>query len=176
MINKNKIKGRMVMATAKAGFIVFGVHKDGLKDPMGTPFIDEKIIKNLKKALEESGIELVIYETVIAIKNEAREALKKMKDDESIDCIILFSGTWVQSRKQNGKMYRAIWQSITFNGCCFILLFPVFISPISVFLRPYTLLLPRMNLMCHGQMSHIQPLTFCSCSHFSHHKYFQHIP
>ena len=25
-------------------FIVYGVHKDGLKDPMGTPFIDEAVV------------------------------------------------------------------------------------------------------------------------------------
>ena len=29
------------MIQPTVGFIVYGVHKDGLKDPMGTPFIDE---------------------------------------------------------------------------------------------------------------------------------------
>ncbi len=29
------------MVKPRIGFIVFGVHKDGLQDPMGAPFIDE---------------------------------------------------------------------------------------------------------------------------------------
>jgi hypothetical protein len=29
------------MITPKVGFIVYGVHKDGLVDPMGAPFIDD---------------------------------------------------------------------------------------------------------------------------------------
>ena len=33
------------MITPKIGFIVFGVHKDGLIDPMGMPFIDEEVIR-----------------------------------------------------------------------------------------------------------------------------------
>ena len=32
------------MSHTKIGFIVYGVHKDGLKDPMGQPFIDEELI------------------------------------------------------------------------------------------------------------------------------------
>ena len=32
------------MIKPKVGFIVYGVHKDGLLDPMGTPFIDDKLI------------------------------------------------------------------------------------------------------------------------------------
>jgi hypothetical protein len=32
------------MLHPKVGFIVFGVHKDGLPDPMGQPFIDQKIV------------------------------------------------------------------------------------------------------------------------------------
>ena len=31
------------MQKPKVGFIVYGVHKDGLPDPMGTPFIDNKL-------------------------------------------------------------------------------------------------------------------------------------
>ena len=83
------------MLTPKVGFIVYGVHKDGLNDPMGVPFVDDKIIKNSREILVKSAIELVEYKTVISTKKEAREALKKMKDDDSIDCVILFSGTWV---------------------------------------------------------------------------------
>ncbi len=40
------------------GFIVFGVHKDGLRDPMGNLFIDEAIINRSKEALRERGIRI----------------------------------------------------------------------------------------------------------------------
>jgi L-fucose isomerase-like protein len=83
------------MLKPKIGFIVYGVHKDGLLDPMGTPFIDEKIVNDSKQALTNAGIELVEYELVIASKAEAKDAMKKMRDDDSIDGVILFSGTWV---------------------------------------------------------------------------------
>ncbi|MFA5865830.1 MAG: hypothetical protein WC975_14245 [Phycisphaerae bacterium] len=77
------------------GFIVYGVHKDGLKDPMGKPFIDEKIVDSAKKALTDSGVKLVEHRTVVATKAEARAALKSMKDNDQVDAVILFSGTWV---------------------------------------------------------------------------------
>ena len=32
------------MIRPTTGFIVYGVHKDGLQDPMGPPFIDEAIV------------------------------------------------------------------------------------------------------------------------------------
>jgi hypothetical protein len=83
------------MIKPKAGFIVFGVHKDGLKDPMGTPFIDEKIIAASKKALIDAGVELREHDVVVASKQEARTALAEMKKDDSVDCVILYSGTWV---------------------------------------------------------------------------------
>lgn len=78
-----------------AGFLVYGVHKDGLKDPMGQPFVDDAIIARSKKALADRGVELVEHDTVLATKEECRAALKKMKDDDRVDCIVLFSGTWV---------------------------------------------------------------------------------
>ena len=83
------------MITPTVGFIVYGVHKDGLEDPMDVPFIDDKIIKDSKAALKKAGINLVEHDVVIAGKDEARAALKKMKDNDDIDCVILFSGTWV---------------------------------------------------------------------------------
>ena len=43
------------MIKAKIGFIVFGVHKDGLLDPMGAPFIDNKIVAGARKALKKAG-------------------------------------------------------------------------------------------------------------------------
>ena len=83
------------MIQPTAGFIVYGVHKDGLKDPMGVPFIDDSIVKRSRRALAQTGLKLVQYDTVIASKEEARSALKKMKDDDRVDVVVLFSGTWV---------------------------------------------------------------------------------
>ena len=83
------------MITPKIGFIVYGVHKDGLKDPMGTPFIDDKLIEQSKNVCKAQGIDLIEYPVIIASKQEARDALSKMKKDDSIDGVILFSGTWV---------------------------------------------------------------------------------
>jgi L-fucose isomerase-like protein len=83
------------MIKARVAFIVYGVHKDGLKDPMGTPFIDERIVSGAKKALRNSGIDLVEYEPVIASKREARECFDKFKKMNDVDAVILFSGTWV---------------------------------------------------------------------------------
>ena len=67
------------MITPTAGFIVYGVHKDGLKDPMGAPFIDEAIVEKSKKALRDQGIRLIEHDVVIASKQEAKIALKKIE-------------------------------------------------------------------------------------------------
>ena len=50
------------MIKPKVGFIVYGVHKDGLADPMGTPFIDDDLIKKAKKALKNAGMDLVEHD------------------------------------------------------------------------------------------------------------------
>lgn len=83
------------MIQPTAGFIVYGVHKDGLKDPMAVPFIDDAIVKRSKKALTQAGLKVVQHDLVIASKEESRSALKKMKSDDRIDMVVLFSGTWV---------------------------------------------------------------------------------
>ncbi len=77
------------------GFIVYGVHKDGLKDPMGAPFIDSKIVRNAKAALRKAGLKLVEHDVVVASKAEAHAAMRKMKLDDEVDGVVLFSGTWV---------------------------------------------------------------------------------
>ncbi len=77
------------------GFVVFGVHKDGLKDPMGAPFVDEQVIARSKEALRKRGLRLKEHAVVIASKAEARSALDIMKKDDQVDCVVLFSGTWV---------------------------------------------------------------------------------
>jgi L-fucose isomerase-like protein len=83
------------MIRPTTGFIVYGVHKDGLQDPMGQPFIDEAIVARSKQALRDQGVELVEHDTVLATKDESRAALKRMKDDDRISSVVLFSGTWV---------------------------------------------------------------------------------
>ncbi len=83
------------MITPKIGFIVYGVHKDGLQDPMGMPFIDEGLVEKAKAALQEGGLELVEHDIVIASKQEARECFARFKKMDDVDAVVLFSGTWV---------------------------------------------------------------------------------
>ena len=85
------------MLQPRVGFVVYGVHKDGLKDPMGQPFIDKEIVATCKKALRAAGLKLIEHEVVLASKSEARAAMSRMKQDDRIDAVILFSGTWVWS-------------------------------------------------------------------------------
>lgn len=83
------------MIQPAVGFVVYGVHKDGLKDPMGQPFIDDELVKRAKKALGQAGLRLIEHPVVVADREEARAAMKLMKDDDQVDTVILFSGTWV---------------------------------------------------------------------------------
>lgn len=83
------------MIRPNVGFIAYGVHKDGLLDPMGVPFINDTLIEESKKALKDNGINLIEHDIIVATKAEAKVALKKMKDDDNVDCIILYSATWV---------------------------------------------------------------------------------
>ncbi len=83
------------MIQPTVGFIVYGVHKDGLADPMGAPFIDERIVAASKAALRARGLSLVEYPLVIAGKAESRAALAEMKKNDAVDAVVLFSGTWV---------------------------------------------------------------------------------
>lgn len=83
------------MNSVKVGFIVYGVHKDGLKDPLGTPFIDDKLVNNAKETLKNAGLELVEHDIVVASKEESKECFAKFKKMDDIDAVILFSGTWV---------------------------------------------------------------------------------
>jgi L-fucose isomerase-like protein len=87
-------KGTNVIKS-KVAFVTYGVHKDGLKDPMGKPFIDDKIVAAARKALIEAGLELADYPVVLATKAEARECFDKLKKANDIDAVVLFSGTWV---------------------------------------------------------------------------------
>jgi L-fucose isomerase-like protein len=83
------------MIQPTVGFIVYGVHKDGLQDPLGKPFIDAQIVAESKKVLKDAGLHLVEHSVVVASKDEARAAFKKMKQDDRVDAVVLFAGTWV---------------------------------------------------------------------------------
>ena len=83
------------MIEPTVGFIVYGVHKDGLKDPMGAPFIDDAVVARSMQALTDAGLKVLRHETVVASKSEAIAALQRMKDDPKVDAVVLFSGTWV---------------------------------------------------------------------------------
>ena len=85
------------MIRPTAGFLVYGVHKDGLEDPMGQPFIDEAIVSRSKQALLDRGVGLIEHDVVLATKTEARDAFREMKQNDQVDCVILFSATWVWS-------------------------------------------------------------------------------
>ena len=83
------------MFKPKVGFVVYGVHKDGLEDPMGQTFIDNAVIGNARKALMDAGLELVVEDLIIATKQEARVCFSKFKKMDDLDALVLFSGTWV---------------------------------------------------------------------------------
>jgi len=85
------------MISAKVGFVVYGVHKDGLKDPAGTEFIDYKLIESSKKALKKKGLTLVENDLIVATKDESRQVICSLAKQDDIDCLVLFSGTWVWS-------------------------------------------------------------------------------
>jgi L-arabinose isomerase len=92
------------MITPRAGFIVYGVHKDGLLDPIGAPFIDDQLITNAKNALREAGLELVEHDVILATKEEARECFARFKKMDDIDAVVLFSGTWVWAAHMIGAL------------------------------------------------------------------------
>lgn len=83
------------MSKTKVGFIVYGVHKDGLNDPMGKPFIDDALVERAKLSLKNAGLELVEYDLVIASKKEAKECFSEFKKRDDVEALVLFSGTWV---------------------------------------------------------------------------------
>ena len=61
------------MIQPTVGFIVYGVHKDGLKDPMGAPFIDNAIVKRSKAALRQAGHQV---ERIVLPKGSPPEAVE----------------------------------------------------------------------------------------------------
>jgi L-fucose isomerase-like protein len=83
------------MTKPKIGFVVFGVHKDGLCDPQGKPFIDSALVHRARATLEKAGLDLIDYPTVIASRDEARACMHHFKKLDLLDGVVLFSGTWV---------------------------------------------------------------------------------
>ena len=67
------------MRKPKVGFIVYGVHKDGLKDPMGQPFIDDSVVRKARESLASVGLNVVRHDIVIASKPEAMQCLSRFK-------------------------------------------------------------------------------------------------
>jgi L-fucose isomerase-like protein len=83
------------MIKPKVAFIVFGVHKDGLRDPLGDFFINEELIGQAKNALKSAGVDLVEHDVILATKEEAKACFGKYKKMDDLDAVVLFSGTWV---------------------------------------------------------------------------------
>lgn len=83
------------MLSAKVAFVVYGVHKNGLKDPSGNVFIDSQIMNHSKKALRDKGVTLVEEDLIVATKPEAQQVICGLAKKDDIDCLVLFSGTWV---------------------------------------------------------------------------------
>src|SRR5512136_2468973 len=92
------------MIVPRVGFIVYGVHKDGLLDPMGAPFIDDELIEKAQAALRSAGLELVLHDTILASKQEARECFSRFKKMDDVDALVLFSGTWVWAAHLTGPL------------------------------------------------------------------------
>jgi len=92
------------MVKSKAAFIVYGVHKDGLKDPDGNLFIDENVIKKSKEALKNEGVEIVEEDLIIATKKEAKDIILPLAKDDSIDTLVLFTATWVWAAHMIGAI------------------------------------------------------------------------
>ncbi len=79
----------------RVGFVVFGVHKDGLADPMGAPFIDPAIVEAARGSLKANGLDLVESEVVVSTRAEARACFDRLRRMEDIQAVVLFAGTWV---------------------------------------------------------------------------------
>lgn len=79
---------------AKIGFVVYGTHR-GVNDPCGEPFVNDAVIEQAKNALRARELELVVTEPVIVTKEEAKACIGSIRKDDSIDALVLFSGTWI---------------------------------------------------------------------------------
>lgn len=67
------------MIKTKVGFVIYGVHKDGITDNMGTPHMNYKLFEKCKDAIRKHNIELVEEEVIVATKAETIAAMSKLK-------------------------------------------------------------------------------------------------
>ena len=70
--------GEAGMISPTAGFIIYGVHKDGLTDPSGAPFIDQQMVSRSRDALKARGIRLREH-PVVGGKQGRRRAPRWMR-------------------------------------------------------------------------------------------------
>ena len=80
--------------------------KTGLKDPMGTPFIDNKLVANAKKALTKAGLQLVNHNIVLATKAEAKECFAKFKKMDDVDAVLIFLMVMEYQRANNRASHK----------------------------------------------------------------------
>ncbi len=85
------------MIKPKMGFLIFAQHKENTATHDGNPHMDFPLFEKCKDAIRSYGIELVCEEVVIRDKEEAKVAMRKFRNDDSIDGVILFSGSWMWS-------------------------------------------------------------------------------
>ena len=83
------------MVTPKVGFIVYGVHKDGLKDPMGRRSSTRRSSPQSKTRPARGGARAGRARHGGRHQGEARECFDALKKTTTLDGVVLFSGTWV---------------------------------------------------------------------------------
>ena len=81
------------MIRPRVGFIVFGVHKDGLEDPSGRPFIDEEIVARSKEVLKEKGNRFSGIPYSSCYKRRGQDCLKRNEAPRGCRLCHSFSGT-----------------------------------------------------------------------------------
>ncbi len=78
------------MLQPTVAFVTYGVHKDGLLDPLGKPFVDGEIVRGAREAFANAGVRLIEHSTVVATKAEALECMREYKHREDVDGVLLF--------------------------------------------------------------------------------------
>jgi hypothetical protein len=93
-----------MMGKPRIAWVVYGVHKDGLLDPMGTPFIDQDLVTKSRDSLSAAGLDLVEHEIVVASKAEALACFARLRKMDDLDAVVCFSGTWVWAAHLTGAL------------------------------------------------------------------------
>jgi len=79
----------------RVGFLAFGVHV-GVKDFTEQLFVQDQHQNAAVKALEKAGIEVEPYPEVVYLRAAALQAVRDL-NTRDLDCLILYSATWVWS-------------------------------------------------------------------------------